>query len=242
MKKNSPKGIRSTDSSSPKKLFSRKDSRENRNDEKQPSLSTLHGAALTAALKERFPKRQWKAGVVLTPNPVVLVSCGGGKSGYQPNVATVAWAGTVNTEPAMLSISLRPSRLSHEIIMKTKEFVVNLPSVSQAKIVDWCGVKSGRDVDKFAEMKLTALKGESVTCPIVADCPVNIECKVWKVIPLGTHDLILAKVAGVQVSEEVLDKKGKLRVEVADILGFAHGEYRGLGRKVGTFGFSVKKR
>lgn len=236
-------GIRSSVQGTPKSLFQRKQAaRQSGDSESEPQLSRLKGKELLQALRERYPKKLWKPSVMLVPNPVVLVSCGGGKSDYRANVFTVAWAGIVNTEPAMVSISVRPERFSHEIISETREFVINVPTVRMAKIVDWCGMKSGRDVDKFAEMKLTALPSEHLGCPIVADCPLNIECKVAKVIPLGSHDLILAKIVGVQVSDSILDKKGKLRVDAADFLGYAHGEYHELGKKVGTFGFSVKKR
>lgn len=207
----------------------------------EPDLRKLKGKDLDLALKARFPKKSWDPSVLLMPNPVVLISCGGGKSKLPQDIITVAWAGIVNTTPPMVSVSLRPERFSHEIISQTKEFVINLPTAALVKAVDWIGMKSGRDTDKFTELKLTALPGEQVDCPVVADCPVNIECKVTKVIPLGSHDLFLAKVLGVQVSETVLDKKGKLRVDLADLMGYAHGEYHELGRKLGTFGFSVKK-
>ena len=170
-----------------------------------------------------------------------LVSCGGGKSPYAPNIITVAWAGTICSDPAMLSISVRQERYSHEIICRTQEFVVNVPTASQAKITDWCGMKSGRDVDKFAETRLTPLPATQVKCPIIADCPLNIECKVVKTIPLGTHDMFLAKIVAVSIADSLLDRRGKLATEHADLLAYAHSEYHALGRKVGTFGFSVRK-
>ena len=178
---------------------------------------------------------------MLVPNPVVMVSCGGGKEKIRPNIITVAWAGIVNTEPPMLSVSIRPERLSHEIIMKTREFVVNIPSSSLAKVVDWCGMKSGREVDKFAEMRLTSLPGEQVSCPIIADCPLNLECKVTQIIPLGSHDLFLAKIVSVSIADSLLDRRGRLNTEHADLLAYAHSEYHALGRKIGSFGFSVRK-
>ena len=208
----------------------------------EDNLRNLKGKDLELALRARFPKKTWKPSVMLVPNPVVMLSCGGGKEKIRPNIVTVAWAGIVNTEPPMLSVSIRPERLSHEIIMKTREFVVNIPSSSLAKVVDWCGMKSGRDVDKFAEMRLTSLPGEQVSCPIIADCPINIECKVAKVIALGSHDMFIAKIVAVEIAEDLLDKKGKLRLEDADILCYAHSEYHELGKKLGMFGFSVRKR
>ena len=192
-------------------------------------------------LKELFPKQVWKPGTLLMPVPVVLVSCGGGKSGYTPNIITLAWAGTVCSDPAMLSISIRKERYSYEIISATREFVVNLPTGKQAKITDWCGMKSGRDIDKFAETRLTPLPATQVKCPLIADCPINIECKVVKIIPLGSHDLFIAKIAAVNISDKLLDRRGKLNIEHADLLAYAHSEYRTLGRRVGAFGFSVRK-
>jgi flavin reductase (DIM6/NTAB) family NADH-FMN oxidoreductase RutF len=193
-------------------------------------------------LKQLFPKHVWKPGTLLMPVPVVLVSCGGGKSPYAPNIITVAWAGTICSDPAMLSISVRQERYSHEIICRTQEFVVNVPTAQQAKITDWCGMKSGRDVDKFAETRLTPLPATQVKCPIIADCPLNIECKVVKTIPLGTHDMFLGKIVAVSIADSLLDRRGKLATEHADLLAYAHSEYHALGRKVGSFGFSVRKR
>ncbi len=226
---------------SPKAIFQRKQDKYPKERE-EDNLKNLKGKDLELALRARFPKKTWKPSVMLVPNPVVMLSCGGGKEKIRPNIVTVAWAGIVNTEPPMLSVSIRPERLSHEIIMKTREFVVNIPSVSLAKVVDWCGMKSGRDVDKFAEMRLTSLPAEQVSCPIIADCPINIECKVAKVIPLGTHDMFIAKIVAVQIAENLLDKKGKLCLEDADLLCYAHSEYHLLGKKIGAFGFSVRKR
>lgn len=226
---------------SPKAIFQRQ-SNPRKEQKEDDNLKVLKGKDLELALKARFPKKIWKPGVMMVPNPVVMLSCGGGKEKIRPNVITVAWAGIVNTEPPMLSVSIRPERLSHEIIMRTREFVVNIPTTDLAKVVDWCGMKSGRDVDKFAEMRLTSLPAENVSCPIIADCPINIECKVTKVIALGTHDMFIAKIVGVQIADSLLDKKGKLRLDGAGILSYAHAEYRELGKKVGVFGFSVRKK
>ena len=193
-------------------------------------------------LKELFPKQTWKPSTLLMPVQAVMLSCGGGKSDFAPNIITVAWAGIVCSDPAMISVSIRKERHSYGIISATKEFIVNIPYASQAKITDWCGMKSGRDVDKFAETRLTPLPATQVKCPLIADCPINIECKVARVVPLGSHDLFIAKILAVNISPDLLDKRGKLSIEQADLLAYAHSEYRTLGKKIGTFGFSVRKR
>ncbi len=193
-----------------------------------------------ATTAEKFPKTSWKPGCMLAPVPAVMVSCGGSR-GFKANILTVAWTGTVCTTPPMLSISIRPERYSHDIIAQTRECVVNIPTERLARATDWCGVRSGRDHDKFAEAHLTPAKCSVVAAPMIAECPVNLECKVTKVLPLGSHDLFLAEVVAVHVSSDFLDKRGKLRLEKAGILAYAHGEYYILGKKVGFFGFSVKK-
>ncbi len=186
-------------------------------------------------------KRAWKPGNLLAPVPVVLVSCGGFR-GFPPNLITIAWVGTVCSEPPMVSIAVRPERFSFPILKKTGEFVVNLPSVDLVRHVDWCGVKSGRDVDKFTETGLTPLPGSRVSCPIVAECPVNLECRTTKTIALGSHTLFLAEIAAVQVSASLLDGKGRLALEKAGLIAYLHGDYAALGRTIGRFGFSVRKR
>jgi len=189
-----------------------------------------------------LPERKvWRAGTVLAPVPAVLVSCGGAQ-GYGPNLVTLAWAGTVNSEPPMLSVSIRPSRYSHEIISKTREFVVNLTTASLARATDWCGVRSGRDVDKFAACHLTAIPSTKVTAPTVAESPLSLECRVKDIIPLGSHDMFLADILAVTVREELLDKKGKFQLAKSGLLVYAHGEYFLLGRRLGSFGYSVKKK
>lgn len=193
----------------------------------------------TGAIEESR-KRLWKPSTLLSPVPVVLVSCGG-KLEQPENLLTVAWAGTVCSTPPMLSISIRPERFSHGIIKATREFVVNVPTQSLAKATDLCGVKSGRDSDKFALSRLTPAPASVVSAPLVAECPLHLECKVKKVVPLGSHDLFLAEIVAVQINEELLDQKGKLRLDKADLLCYAHGEYFILGRKVGFFGYSIKK-
>ena len=185
-------------------------------------------------------KQEWKPGNMLYPVPAVMVSCG--REGETPNIITVAWAGTICSDPAMLSISVRPERYSYDIIRETGEFVVNLTSKELTRPTDWCGVKSGRDVDKFKEMNLTAapavrLKG----APIIAESPVNIECKVKDVLELGSHHMFIAEVAGVQVSEKYMNETGKFELNKLGLVAYSHGEYFELGEKIGKFGYSVKK-
>ena len=185
-------------------------------------------------------KKTWKPGNMLSPVPVVLVSCGGTK-GWKPNLITIAWIGSVCSEPPMLSISVRPERYSHAIIKTTGEFVVNVPSLDQAKATDWCGVVSGRDADKFAAAGLTPAAGLKVGCPIVMECPLNIECRIRKSLELGSHTLFLAEVLAVRVSSELVDSRGRLNLQKAGLMAFAHGHYFALGRHIGHFGFSVRK-
>jgi flavin reductase (DIM6/NTAB) family NADH-FMN oxidoreductase RutF len=186
-------------------------------------------------------KQAWKPGNMLMPLPVVLVSCGG-TGEWKPNLITIAWVGSVCTDPPMLSISVKPGRHSHAIISSTREFVVNVPSVEQAKAVDRCGVVSGREVDKFALTGLTPEPALKLGCPIVGECPLNIECRIRKSFGLGSHTLFVAEVVAVQVTAGLLDVKGRLRVEKAGLLAFAHGHYFALGRHAGHFGYSIRKR
>lgn len=184
-------------------------------------------------------KAIWRGSALLGPVPPVLVSCG---SPEAPNLFTVAWAGTICTQPPRLSISVRPSRHSYGLIRQSGEFVVNLPTEALARAVDWCGVKSGRDLDKFAVLRLTAAPASAVGCPLLAESPVNLECRVFQTIPLGSHELFLADVVAVDVDEALLDKEGKLHLEQAGLLAYAHGAYYALGRQMGTFGWSVRKK
>jgi len=184
-------------------------------------------------------KQTWKGSTLLNPEPPVLVSCG---SMEAANLLTIGWTGTICTQPSMVSISVRPERYSYQLIKDSGEFVINLPTRKLVRAVDWCGVKSGRDYDKFAEMKLTPLPASTVSCPILAESPVNLECQVTQVIPLGSHDLFLAKVTAVDVDEALLDEKGKLCLERADLIVYSHGEYFALGKQLGTFGYSVRKK
>ncbi len=188
-------------------------------------------------------RQSWKGAALLNPAPPVLVSCGRADgTGPRPNLITVAWCGTVCSAPPMLSISLRPERYSYGIIKEGGVFCVNLPTRALAKAVDWCGVKSGRDVDKFAAMGLTAAPATAVDTVLLAESPVNLECRVTQLLPLGSHDLFLAEVAAVDVDESLLDAHGKLHLEKADLLAYCHGAYYTLGKRLGGFGWSVRKR
>ena len=155
---------------------------------------------------------------------------------------TVAWTGIINTNPAMCYISLRPTRHSYNIIKESGEFVINLTNEKLAYATDWCGVKSGREVDKFEAMHLTPVSASALSCPLIGESPVNIECRVTQVIELGSHHMFLAKVEAVDVDEQYLDEKGKLDLAKTHLAVYSHGEYFGLGKKLGKFGYSVRKR
>lgn len=185
-------------------------------------------------------KTRWKPGNLVVPAPAALVSCRAADG--RPNLITVAWCGNINTNPAMLSISVQPSRFSHAILVETGEFVVNLPSEDLARAVDYCGVASGREVDKWRETGLTECAMEGVSCPGVAEAPINIACRVTQRIGLGSHDMFLAAVQEVTVDSRLMDKGGRFRLEKAGLLCYAHGDYYTLGRKQGHFGWSVRKK
>ncbi len=186
-------------------------------------------------------KESWKPGTLIYPLPAVLVSCGAAPDEY--NLFTVAWTGTVCTEPPMCSISVRPGRHSYDLIRRTGEFVINLTTRRLARATDWCGVRSGRDYDKFREMGLTPGAALHVAAPIVEESPVNIECRVRQILPLGSHDLFLAEVVGVQVSAELIDPAtGRFALERAEPIVYSHGTYFALGEALGNFGWSVRKR
>lgn len=185
-------------------------------------------------------KQEWKPGNMLYPVPAVMVSCG--RKGEKPNIITVAWAGTICSSPAMVSVSVRPERYSYGIIKETGEFVINLVNRRLVYATDYCGVKSGRDVDKFREMKLTPLPSRHVEAPGIAESPVNLECKVRQVIPLGSHDMFVAEIVGVTVDEQYMDKNGKFHLNDSGLVTYSHGEYFELGKRLGSFGYSVKKR
>jgi flavin reductase (DIM6/NTAB) family NADH-FMN oxidoreductase RutF len=192
------------------------------------------------APRTRIEKLNWRPGNVLSPVPAVLVSCGGTQE-WKANLITIAWTGSICSEPPMLSISVRPERYSYDIIQATGEFAVNVPSLRQAKATDWCGMVSGRDVDKFSRTGLTPAPAVKVQCPIVLECPLNIECRVQQALKLGSHTMFAAEVVAVQVTSSLLNTKGRLCLEKAGLLAFAHGQYFALGRIIGRFGFSVKK-
>ena len=186
-------------------------------------------------------KQNWKAGNMLYPVPAVMVSCKAKEDGARPNIITLAWAGTVCSDPVMLSISVRPERYSHDIIEKSGEFVVNLVTENLTKACDWCGVRSGRDYDKFTEMKLTAYTSDYMEAPAIAESPVNIYCRVKEVLRLGSHDMFLAEVIGVTVDEKYMDADGRFDLSATKLITYSHGEYFALGEKLGKFGYSVKK-
>ena len=182
----------------------------------------------------------WRAGNMLYPVPAVMVSCA--RPSERPNIITVAWTGTVCSNPAMVSISVRPRRYSYNIIRETGEFVINLTTQKLVRATDYCGVRSGRDVDKFREMHLTAGKADKVAAPLIEESPVNIECQVKEVMELGTHHMFLAEVVAVDIDDRYLDTSGKFDLNKAGLIVYSHGEYIGLGEKLGSFGYSVKKR
>ena len=184
-------------------------------------------------------KQTWKAGNMVYPVPPVMVSCG--RPGEKPNIITVAWCGTVCTNPAMVSISVRPERYSYDIIRETGEFVINLTTKQLAYATDYCGVKSGRNIDKFSEMKLTPLESQHIQAPGIEESPVCIECRVKQILELGSHHMFLADVLAVTIDEKYLDEKGKFHLGKADLITYSHGEYYELGKMLGTFGYSVKK-
>ena len=184
-------------------------------------------------------KELWKPGNMLYPLPVVMISVAD-KEG-KANIITVAWAGTVCTNPPMVSISVRPERYSYNILMETGEFVINLTTKDLAYATDYCSVKSGRDVDKFKEMNLTAIPGEKVKAPLIEESPVNLECRVTEILPLGSHDMFLAEVVAVHADKQYMDEKGKFHLEYAEPIVYSHGSYLATGETIGTFGYSVKK-
>lgn len=185
-------------------------------------------------------KQLWKPGNMLYPVPAVMVSCAG-KDG-KANIVTVAWTGTVCSDPVMVSISVRPERYSYGLICETGEFVINLTTKELTYATDWCGVRSGRDVDKFASMKLTAAPAETLEyAPIIAESPLSLECRVKERMELGSHHMFLAEVTAVQVSEKYMNENGKFELNGTGLVTYSHGEYFLLGEKIGKFGYSVKK-
>ncbi len=185
-------------------------------------------------------KQSWKPGNMLYPLPAVLVTVAD-KQGRQ-NVFTVAWTGTVCSDPAMVSISVRPERYSYHMIEETGEFVINLTTAKLAYATDYCGVRSGREVDKFKEMNLTPIPAKEVKAPLLEESPVNIECKVKQIVKLGTHDMFLAEVVAVHADEAYMNEKGSFSLSKADPMVYSHGTYYTLGKELGSFGYSVRKK
>ena len=184
-------------------------------------------------------KITWKPGTFEYPIPAAMVSCG---TMEKSNIITVAWTGVINTNPAMVYISVRPERYSHNIIKESKEFVINLTNEQLAYATDWCGVKSGRNVDKFESMHLTKQKANFVNCPMIEEAPVSIECKVKEIKELGSHNMFLAEVLAVNADEKYFDKNGAFDISKCNLIAYANGGYYVLGKKVGKFGFSVQKK
>lgn len=186
-------------------------------------------------------KRLLKPGTMIYPLPAVIVSCGG--KGEPSNLVTVAWTGTICTNPPMCYISLRPERFSYPIIERTMEFTINLTTAAMARVTDWIGVRSGRDYDKWKETGLTAVDGCAVGCPMVGESPVNIECRVERIMPLGSHNMIVARVVNVLADEALFDPEtDALRLDLAGLMSYTHGGYFSAGERLGRFGFSVMKK
>ncbi len=184
-------------------------------------------------------KITWKPGTIMSPVPVTLVSCG---TMEKPNAITVAWTGIINTNPAMVYISVRPERYSHKLISQSGEFVINLVTSTMVRKVDMCGVYTGAKIDKFKKFSLTTEQSSQLSAPLIKESPISLECKVEKIMPLGTHDMFIAKIVAVNVEEDLIDNKGKLQLKKAKLVAYSHGDYLELGKKLGSFGYSVKKK
>ncbi len=184
-------------------------------------------------------RKIWKAGTFEYPLPAVMVSCG---TMEKSNIITVAWTGILNTNPAMVYISIRPIRYSYNLIKESGEFVINLTNKQLTYATDWCGVRSGEKFDKFKEMKLHKEKAQFVKAPLIKESPVSIECKVKDIIKLGSHDMFVAEVLSIDADEKYIDEKGTFDISKCDLIAYANGGYYPLGKKIGKFGFSVQKR
>ena len=184
-------------------------------------------------------KVTWKPGTFLYPLPVVMVSCG---TMEESNIITVAWTGIINTDPAMVYISVRPTRHSYNIIKESGEFVINLTTKDLTYATDWCGVKTGAQVDKFKEMHLTKEKAKFVKCPMIKESPVSVECRVKEIKELGSHHMFVAEVLGINADEKYIDEKGAFDISKCDLISYANGGYYTQGKKVGKFGYSVQKK
>ena len=185
-------------------------------------------------------KINWKSGNMLYPLPVVMVSCQ--RKDERPNIITVAWAGTICSDPVMVSISVRKERFSHRIIAETGEFVINLVTQDLVYATDYCGVKSGRDVDKFKMMNLTPVAINGVKAKAIGESPLSLACRVKEIKELGSHDMFIAEVVGVMVDDKYMRDDGKFELNDSKLVAYSHGEYFGLGKKLGKFGYSVKKQ
>ncbi len=184
-------------------------------------------------------KRTLKGGALVCPLPPTMVSCGDMENS---NIITIGWTGILNTIPPKTYISVRPTRHSYNIIKEKGEFVINLTPSNLVKEADYCGIYTGKKVDKFAKCKLTKVKGTQVDAPMIDECPVSIECKVTDIVPLGSHDMFMADIVAVNVDENLFDKDGKMRLDKANLVAYAHGEYFELGKRIGKFGFSTNKK
>lgn len=184
-------------------------------------------------------KQHWPGGAMLAPVPPALVSCG---TVEKPNALTIAWTGIINTIPPKTYISVRPERYSYNLIKDSGEFIINLPTENIVKAVDYCGCRTGAKENKLEKCGLTVTKGVKVNAPMIDQSPVSIECKVSEIVPLGSHHMFIADIIGVNVSEDLLDEKGKLHLSKANLCAYAHGEYFSLGKQIGDFGFSVRRK
>lgn len=184
-------------------------------------------------------KIEWKPGTMIYPLPAVMVTCGDMENS---NIITIGWTGIVNTNPAMTYISVRKERFSHSIIKENMEFVINLTTKDLVRATDYCGVKSGRDIDKFKETGLTKEKANHVKCPLIKESPVNIECKVVEIKELGSHDMFLAKILAVNIDDKYLDENETFDMQKCGLMAYSHGKYYELGKQIGKFGYSVAKK
>ena len=184
-------------------------------------------------------KAIWKPGTFLYPIPAVMVSCGTMK---KSNIITVAWTGIINTNPAMIYISVRPTRFSYNLIKKSKEFVINFTNEELVYATDWCGVKTGSKVDKFKEMKLTKEKAEFVSCPMIKESPVSLECKVKEIKEMGSHHMFIGEVLAIHADNKFIDENGAFDISKCNLIAFANGGYYSIGKKIGKFGYSVEKK
>ena len=183
-------------------------------------------------------KQIWKGGTLMAPVPVMLVTCG---DMDRPNVMTAAWTGIASSEPPMAYVSIRKERLSHDLISKTGVFALNLTTRELAAATDFCGVRSGRELDKLAHLGLTVSPG-TLSCPILDQSPLTLECRVTQVLELGVHDMFLGEITAVHADSDLLDERGKLCLDRADLIAYSHGEYVTLGERLGTFGYTVRKK